>query len=153
MRIYRLARASFAEDLSGTGARLVGGRWNSPGRNALYAASHISLSVLELLVHIRTIKIPPDFQLVHLEIPESLSSGFTETPKLKRNWKDDLGYTRKIGDEFLKQKDFLLLRVPSAIVETEYNYVLNCQHADYKKIKIASVIPFEFDKRLYDPLS
>lgn len=149
MRIYRLAQSNFAEDLSGTGAKLVGGRWNSPGLNALYSASHISLSILELLVHLKTFNLPPEFKLVSLEVPESLASSVLEIQKLKRNWKDDFQYTRKIGDGFLKEKEFLLLKVPSAIVEQEFNYVLNCQHPDYKKIKIGSVINFELDKRLY----
>lgn len=149
MRIYRLAKSDYAEDFSGTGAKLVGGRWNSPGLNALYTASHISLSILELLVHIKTFNLPPNFKLVSLDIPDTLTSNILEIKKLKRNWKDDIPYTRKIGDGFLKEKDFLLMQVPSSIVEQEFNYVLNCIHPDYKKIKMGSIVNFELDKRLY----
>jgi len=71
------------------------------------------------------------------------------TDKLKKDWKDDLGYTQFMGDEFIKSASHLLLKVPSAVVEKENNFIINPGHADFKKVKIVSIKKFEFDKRLF----
>jgi RES domain-containing protein len=68
--------------------------------------------------------------------------------KLKRNWKDDPPYLQSIGDEFLNSKKSLVLKVPSAIIELENNFIINPAHPDMKKIKILSCENFIFDKRL-----
>ena len=67
---------------------------------------------------------------------------------MKRNWKDDPSYLQSIGDEFLNSKKSLVLKVPSAIIEAENNFIINPAHPDMKKIKILSAENFIFDKRL-----
>lgn len=150
MIVYRLASGKYSNDLTGTGAKMYGGRWNSVGINIVYATEHISLSVLEILVHMRSFREPFDYRLVTIEIPEAENLLTTlDTGKLKTNWKDDIAYTQFIGDEFLKAKQSLALKVPSAIIEPEYNLLLNPLHPDAGKIKIRSSKVFIFDKRLY----
>src|SRR5437660_682630 len=119
MIIYRLTNSEFIKDLSGTGSKLYGGRWNSVGMNAIYATENISLAVLEILVHVRNYKRPLDYNLVSIEIPETIKPVIIYKEKLKRNWKDDANYSQSIGDEFLKNSHALLLKVPSAIVDQE----------------------------------
>ena len=149
MIIYRLTNGDHIKDLSGIGSKLYGGRWNSAGLHAIYATENISLAVLEILVHVKKYNSPMDYHLLNISIPENIKPMVIHADKLKRTWKDDPAYSQFIGDEFLKTKQSLFMKVPSAIVEQENNYILNPQHSDAHKIKIISTRLFEFDKRLY----
>ena len=149
MIIYRLTNGDHIKDLSGTGSKLYGGRWNSVGLNAIYTTENISLAILEILVHVKKYKCPLDYHLLTISIPDSIKPATISTEKLKKNWKDDPAYSQFIGDEFLKTKQSLVLKVPSVIVEPENNFILNPAHTDATKIKIVSTRLFEFDKRLY----
>lgn len=149
MIIYRLTNGDHIKDLSGTGAKLYGGRWNSIGLHAIYTTENISLAILEILVHLKKYNCPADYHLLTISIPDSIKPLTISTEKLKKNWKDDPTYSQFMGDEFLKTKQSLILKVPSVIVEQENNFLLNPAHADATKIKIVSSRLFEFDKRLY----
>lgn len=150
MIVYRLTSGAYMNDLSGTGAKLFGGRWNSTGNSVVYTTEHISLAVLEILVHIKTYNRPLDYYLVTIEIPESFNKPITIQPqKLKPNWQDDANYGQSIGDDFLASGKSLILKVPSAIIEEENNFLINPGHPDADKIKIRSTKKFIFDQRLY----
>ena len=97
MIVYRLTNGEFVNDLSGTGAKLYGGRWNSIGFPALYTTEHISLAVLEVLVHIKSYRRPLDYYLVTIELPEKEKYITIDQQKLKKNWKDDITYGQFIG--------------------------------------------------------
>ncbi|MDN3549359.1 RES family NAD+ phosphorylase [Mucilaginibacter aquaedulcis] len=149
MILYRIAKCQYANDLSGTGARLYGGRWNSEGRAMLYLASSISLAVLEVLVHLNPLIVPDNFCLAEIEVPDD-SIALLDTVLLPKNWQDVSapGMLRELGDDFLKKQQYLLMKVPSAVVPAEYNYVVNPQHPDAKKIQIVKKAHFSFDDRL-----
>ncbi len=150
MIVYRLTSGAHIDDLSGTGAKLYGGRWNSAGIPALYTTEHISLAVLEILVHIKTYGRPVDYHLVTIEIPETVNKPvIIEPQKLKLNWQDDATYGQLIGDDFLTSGKSLLLQLPSAIIEDENNFMINPRHPKADQIKILSTKKFIFDKRLY----
>jgi len=149
MVLYRIAKCSYADDLSGTGARLYGGRWNSEGKSAVYLASSRALAVLEVLVHLPPLLLPDDYCVAEIDVP---GSGITNIniDDLPKDWRDvsppvDL---KRIGDNFLKEQAALLMKVPSSIVQTEYNYLLNPQHPNASKVKILKKEPFYFDARL-----
>ncbi len=149
MILYRIAKCVYADDLSGTGARLYGGRWNSEGRSAIYMASSASLAVLEVLVHLPPLMIPNDYCLVEMEVPEN-SISTIDPEELPVNWKDISPplALKQLGDAFLKKQDHLVLKLPSAIVPKEFNYLLNPLHKDMKKVKILQKQHFDFDERL-----
>ena len=149
MTLFRLTNGAYINDLSGTGAKLYGGRWNSVGLPALYTTEHISLAVLEILVHIKSYRRPLDYHLITIEIPAEVSMISIDHQKLKKNWKDDIEYLQVMGDEFLKSKQSLVLKIPSAIIETENNFMINPAHPDAGKIKVRTSKLFIFDKRLY----
>jgi RES domain-containing protein len=149
MIIYRLTNNDFINDLSGNGAKLYGGRWNSVGINALYTTENISLAVLEVLVHVKKYKSPMNYSLVSLEIPKTIQPIIITNEKLKHSWKNDISYSQFIGDEFVKSSQGLLLKLPSAIVDLENNFLINPKHPDISKVKIIDAKIFEFDKRLY----
>ncbi len=149
MIVYRLCIEQYKDDLSGTGAKLFGGRWNSVGIPVLYTTENISLAVLEILVRTDINHIPLHYFLLKLDLPELHEVTIISKSKLKKDWKSDIGYTQWIGNEFIKSNKGLILQLPSAIVDEEHNFVINTSHADFKKVKISSSKKFSFDKRLY----
>jgi RES domain-containing protein len=74
MTIVRLYRSRFSPK-DATGAKLHGGRWNSPGLAVLYASSTLALACLETLVHIRDVDLmPSDYVFCEIEVPGALIS-------------------------------------------------------------------------------
>ncbi|MCF2491410.1 RES family NAD+ phosphorylase [Dyadobacter sp. CY347] len=146
MELFRITRTIYKDDLTGIGAFHYGGRWNSPGRPMLYASSHRSLSMLEVLVHSSRSTPPPDYVIVVLFVPDSIKSLSAYTVQ---DWQQDPQWSKSIGDEWLEDNKSLLLRVPSVVVTSEYNYLINTAHPDASEIKVVQVEPFEFDKRLF----
>lgn len=149
MELFRFAHKNFKDDISGEGARLFGGRWNSIGIAALYVSSTASLALLEVLAHQVKFSDLDDQHLITLHIPSSISVAKVALSKLKKDWKEDVEHTQFIGDSFLKEGEHLLLQVPSVVVPLEWNYVINPNHKDHRKIRIVSTVPFSFDVRLY----
>jgi RES domain-containing protein len=148
MLLYRIAKCQYAHDLSGTGARLYGGRWNSIGRPVVYMASSRALAVLEVLVHLPPALIPNDFCQVTFEVPDDVDELDANT--LPLNWQEypEPSVLKTMGDAFIKANRHLLLKVPSAVVTQEYNYLLNPAHAGMQEVKLVKNEPFNFDERL-----
>jgi RES domain-containing protein len=147
MIAYRICNPLYKADISGMGAKLYGGRWNSVGKSLLYLASSISLAWLEVLVHLQPQDKSTDFALMHVDVPDAAPQ--LRLGQLKARWQEDVGYTQFIGDEFVRSKQNLLLQVPSAVVPEETNCLVNTQHPDFKKVKIISTKIFTFDERLF----
>ncbi|MBA2249112.1 MAG: RES family NAD+ phosphorylase [Chitinophagaceae bacterium] len=147
MIIYRLTNKEFASDISGEGSKLYGGRWNNIGTAAVYISEFISLCILELLVRASKITSPEGYMLLSIQIPEAAVIEI-ETKKLKPGWENNVEYSQWIGDQFLKNNKSLVLKVPSAIVPQEHNFILNPLHKDFKKVKIISSELLHLDKRL-----
>jgi RES domain-containing protein len=148
MIIYRLANAAYIDDLSGTGAKLFGGRWNTPGIAAIYTAENISLAALEILVNTDKNKIPPSYSLLKLNIPDGLTIKKITASTLKDKWFNDFEYSQFIGSEFLRSGKEVMMKLPSAVVREENNFLLNPAHGDFKKITIKEITTFDFDVRL-----
>ncbi len=138
----------YADDLSGTGARLYGGRWNSVGKPVVYLASSRALAVLEVLVHLPATLIPSNYCLVTLDAPDDVFKIVLNT--LPPNWQEfpEPGILKTMGDQFIASNKHLLCSVPSAIVKEEHNYLLNPAHPKFLKVKVVSKEPFSFDERL-----
>lgn len=149
MILYRLTRCIYADDLSGSGSRLFGGRWSSVSKPVVYLASSSSLAMLEVLVHLQPLMIPDDFCRVEIKVPDD-SIIAVKVEEFPADWRDvsPPQILTRIGDSFIKNRKYLLLKVPSSIVPTEYNYLLNPAHPEIKKVKILTKEPFDFDSRL-----
>jgi RES domain-containing protein len=148
MLLYRIAKCQYVDDLTGTGARLYGGRWNSVGKPAVYLASSRALAVLEVLVHLPPTLLPADYCVITIDTPDDIFK--TDITHLPRNWKEypEPVQLKHLGDQFLKANQHLLLQVPSAIVKEEYNYVLNPMHPLMTQVKSVHQESFAFDERL-----
>ncbi|RYE57719.1 MAG: RES domain-containing protein [Sphingobacteriales bacterium] len=149
MLLYRISVCKRASDLSGAGAKLFGGRWNSIGVPMVYMASSRALAALEVLAHLTAIQDPENFCITVFDVPES-SVTEIELHLLPDNWNTHPAPSslKKKSDAFVKSNTALLLKVPSAIIEDEYNYIVNVAHPLLSEIKILSSKPFIFDKRL-----
>ena len=148
MIVYRLSKAQYAQDLSGKGAELVGGRWNSRGNAMLYTSQSIALCVTEIAVHVPLGILPKDYQLIHIEIPHE---DFLEVRRLPKDWQSfpHSNSTQMIGDKFLKEHKHLVFKVPSAAVQGEFNFLINPRHKNFNQIKIVKIEDFNFDERLF----
>jgi RES domain-containing protein len=149
MIIYRICNSAYCGDLSGTGAKLFGGRWNAKGLPMLYTTEHISLGVLEMMVHNQFQDFKQALCLLHISIPDAIAIKEIKISKLKEEWIEDYSYTQFMGNEFIKSISNLILKVPSAVVNEEHNFLINPLHADLKKIKIVKTTNFRTDKRLF----
>jgi RES domain-containing protein len=146
-RIVKSRYASTAFD--GEGARLYGGRWNSPGTRMVYTSSTISLAVLEVLVHLQEASLLSSYSLISADFDDALVERL-ERSRLPDGWRtypapSDL---QRIGDEWVWSQRSALLEVPSVIVVRESNYLLNPAHPDFSSVVIGEPEPFTFDVRL-----
>jgi RES domain-containing protein len=147
MILYRCALKKWIKDLSGKGAYLHGGRWNSPGRFMVYAAENNVLAALEVALRIPLESISSDYLMISLEISGSIP---IYRPKLPGNWNLQTEVTRSIGDEFIKKGKYLLMKVPSALITDSFNFLINPNHPDIKKMKLMEPRTILFDKRLME---
>jgi RES domain-containing protein len=150
MIVYRLSRDKFKNDLSGRGAELAGGRWNSRGIPMLYTSESIALCTVEIAVHMPLGIVPLDYYLVRIELPDFTIPEIT-LQDLPTIWKTfpHANVTQEIGDRFILENKHLILKVPSATVQGNHNYLINPRHSDFREIKILDSTLFEFDKRLF----
>lgn len=153
MIFYRFAHRKFSHDLSGTGAKLKGGRWNPPGLPVVYTSESISLAVLEILANALTLQELQSVQLMQIEIPGNASCHEIKLQSLKRNWYKDFDYTQWMGQEIIRSQKALLCRCPSAIIQQEHNYLINTLHPDFKTVKLREAKDFDFDERLFSKQS
>ena len=151
MELYRITQESYADDLSGNGSRLFGGRWNSEGHYALYTSGSRSLALLETLAHTPvTLFRNKKYILVTVSILDKASLTIIEAKNLPLNWDTlDIQYvTQKIGDKFLEEQKNLILQVPSVLMPEEYNFVINPLHPMMKQVKITYQREIRFNDRL-----
>ncbi len=133
MIAYRIGSRRHAI-FNGAGAAEYGARWNSPGRSVIYAASSLSLAMLEQLAHTETGRLPQDHAFIEVTIPDSVSID-TLTLSDVAGWNtDDLATSRAYGDRWLAEPRTCTLLVPSVIVPTEYNVLINPSHADFARL-------------------
>lgn len=150
MRLYRISKMKFAEDLSGEGARLFGGRWNLKGFSVLDTSENISLAAMELLVNLPVADLPDDLRLITIDVPDEISMRVISSDDLPKGWRHypPPRSLSEMGTEWIRTEESLILRVPSAVIPQEWNVLLNPQHSEMNRVEILSVEPFGFDKRL-----
>lgn len=133
----------------GEGARLYGGRWNTAGVPVVYAAGACSLALLEVLVHVPDLVVLKGYVVYRVEIPDEL---IAEVPfdELPENWNQPglVPDLRRLGDEWVRSRRSAALRVPSAIIPVEYNFVLNPRHPEFERIDVGPREPLPVDPRL-----
>jgi RES domain-containing protein len=144
-----LKRKNLKTAFTGEGARLYGGRWNSLGTRLVYTAESQSLAALEMLVHLDSSELLGQYVFFEVGIDESFITNF-EISQLPKNWKADPAPVklRAIGDAWVAASASAALRVPSALIPAESNYLLNPSHPDFPNLTISRPLSFRFDRRL-----
>ena len=150
MIVYRIAKTPRIRDLSGMGARLHGGRWNNKGIGLVYTSENRSLATVEYLVHVPISIIPENLSIASIEIPIMITQKDVLPGSLPRYWRDypSPPQLAEIGTKWASSNETLLLRVPSAVVENEFNILINPQHVDMRCVSVSKVEKFTTDKRL-----
>lgn len=143
MLVYRICGARYIA-LDGEGAQLYGGRWNSPGRAAVYTSLHLSLAALEYLVHVDFDNLPSDLVWLKIEVPDTVGVDTFANPTAPNERE-----AAKFGDDWLSKKRTLCLLVPSAVISVEQNLILNPLHVEIANVQILETHPFKFDDRLF----
>ena len=151
MKVFRIVQDKYrTSDLSGIGAFRSGGRWNSKGTFMLYTSENSSLAYLESLVHFDKMMIPPQLFITELEITDdSLIYTLPENDYPKDWMKITLIENQQQGDRWMSEKEYLGVRVRSAINFLEYNILLNPLFPKYYDLlRIISVREVPVDERL-----
>jgi RES domain-containing protein len=151
MIAYRLTKTKYLSTaLTGFGAKEYGGRWNSPGTGLVYLSGSIALAALEVLVHVPNQALLNDsYTILPIEFPDSAFMALNFSI-LKDDWTHYPApeYLQQIGDSWVESGSEPILRVPSAVIPAEYNYLFNPNHAKAKLLKILETREFFFDSRL-----
>lgn len=151
MQLFRLNKSKYQNSLSGIGAALYGGRWNSKGTEIIYTSESRALAMAEVAVHLKMAHVSKSFRMIEIEIPDSIGFSTISPAQLPKNWRvfPPQIATQKLGDAFIKEGKAVLLKVPSAVVLKDYNYLINPNHSDFKLIKVTTESNFPFDLRLF----
>lgn len=152
MEVYRISKSQHINDLSGTGAKIYGARWNFKGTSIIYTSENRSLATVEFLVHVHFSITPANLSIATLSIPDKATLKEIDASDLPHNWKDYPPPLKlaEIGSGWAKSNETLLLRVPSSVVEKEYNILINPLHSEMKNVKISHVEPYTYDRRLLE---
>lgn len=152
MRVYRLTLTKFLESaLSGEGARRYGGRWTPKGLPAIYTAQSIALAVLEQLVHMDTVVLNTlKHASIKIDIPEGVATESIDIDVLPTHWRSTPAPAelQAIGARWLEEGRSVALIVPSAVVPTEFNTILNPNHYDFSTLIVSGPEHFLIDPRL-----
>jgi len=151
LTVFRLGKHAYRTQLfNGQGGLFASGRWTPRGKPVVYTSASISLAVLEYTVNYRRRGWVPATVLGRATIPSSVRVQTVSAEDLPANWyaADAPVELQKIGGDWLERGETAMLKVPSAIVVEEWNYLLNPLHADFGKLTLDAPKPFSFDRRV-----
>lgn len=147
---WRIVKRKFASQaFNGEGARLFGGRWNSPGVPMVYMAQSQSLAALEILVNVEPSELLSHYVVIEVTIEPSMITA-VDISALPQNWRSDPPpqKLKTIGDLWMRKNSSIVLQVPSSVIPAESNFLLNPRHPDFDKLRIGKPVAFRFDQRL-----
>lgn len=152
MIVYRICKTKYAKTaFSGAGGLESPGRWHRKGQPIVYATSTLSLAALEYFVHLGRTDSKIAFVAVHAIIADDLAMDVVDPASLPKDWNSSppIDATMDLGTQWCLDLRGVVIKVPSAVVQGEFNYLLNPQHPDFKLIKISTPEPFSFDTRMW----
>ena len=151
MELHRLTRDRYGKVLNVKGASISGGRWNKPGTEIIYTTANRSLAMAEVAVHFSISTLPVDYRMMSLLVPDDISSTEIDVGMLPLGWNQFpfMNNTQIFGDQFILANKTCLLKVPSAVTQGDFNYLINPFHEEFMSIEIVEYVPFPFDRRLF----
>ena len=150
MIVYRIARTGYINDLTGAGARLYEGRWNKKGIGVIYTSESRALATVEYLVHVPIPYAPTNLKIASIKIPDKVKLREIKISELPLNWRDypSPDELAEIGTQWVLSNKTLVLRIPSVVVEHEFNILINPSHPDMNRVKISNIEDYKLDDRL-----
>lgn len=151
MHVWRISPAKYAAQcLAGIGGLHVSGRWHHRGRPIVYTSATPSLAALEVLVHVDPGLAPPDLRLVEIDVPDALAIESCDPAALAPDWQAFPAPAALLdfGSAWLMEQRTPILRVLSAVLPIEHNYILNPAHPESSAVRIVRALAFSFDPRL-----
>jgi RES domain-containing protein len=148
---YRIFKTKYERTwFDAEGAFLYGGRWNSPGNRVLYTSSSIALALLEVIVHLQDDRSIASYSTAKVDFDGNMVIDVSDFAKLPRDWDKAVisSELREIGDEWAASQRSAVLRVPSVIVPSESNFLINMNHPDAKKLRMGRPKSFKLDQRI-----
>ncbi|MDB5275447.1 MAG: hypothetical protein JWR61_402 [Ferruginibacter sp.] len=149
MILFRVGKTKYSKDLTGEGARLHGGRWNHIGTSCIYTSENRALAVLEYTVNVNIDDVPRSLSITTFEVPDVSIHELT-IAELPGNWIESPSptSTKDFGTILLNSVKTPIIKIPSAIIQQEYNFLLNPIHLESKNFKILDVKDFIYDVRI-----
>lgn len=146
MKVFRICHEDYANSLVASGRM---NRWNKEGQHVIYAAESRALCALELLAHTNGVVPTGNYKTMVIEIPEVSIQEITVS-ELPEHWKSVKAYPQlqRLGSQWYESQEHLLLRVPSVLIPSEFNYVINTRHPDFEGVSIEALESFFWDDRL-----
>lgn len=149
MEVFRICQEEYPKKLAVSG---TANRWNFWGQKVIYTGSSRSLATLELIVHRSAIIPTANYSVIVISImdDENLIKQVSIND-LPDNWRSLAAYSKlqDIGSKWYKGMETLLLKVPSAVIPYEYNYMINTEHRDYyKNVQLVRTEDYFWDNRL-----
>ena len=152
MIVHRICKAKYGKTaFSGAGGLESAGRWHRKGQSIVYAAPTLSLAALELFVHLGRTDSKIKFVSATATIPENLEIEVLDSAALPAHWYSSppIGATMELGSRWCVEARSMAIKVPSAVVRGEFNYLLNPAHPDFKHLVISGSAAFTCDQRLW----
>ncbi len=152
---YRIVKARHARNaFDGEGARIQGGRWSSVDTRIVYAAGSLSLAILEILVHVQQTEFLSSYVVLEVEFSHDLIQSL-DPALLPANWRVSPAPsgTMEIGDNWIRESSSVVLRVPSVIVPSEHNFLINPSHQDFSSLSIGHPTPLDVDSRVFQRIT
>lgn len=147
MIVYRITKAVYASQLVASGGAA---RWNSRGQFVIYTAATRALACLENVVHRSGEGLHDVFRVMVIDVPDDLIIDTVAVSDLPVDWSDFRHYDacQRLGGAWLRSGRSAVLRVPSAIIPNESNYLLHPGHPSFSRIRLLHTEPFLFDPRI-----
>jgi RES domain-containing protein len=151
MIVYRVCGAKYSTIISGEGARKQkNNRWNSFGTPMVYTSESPALCAVEMHQYLPPSFPPMGYTLLEIEIPDTeplvIGNSFFENV----SWIGNLRNSQSLGDYFIRENQYLVMKVPSAMISSCYNYLINPNHQDFNQVKIINTMTFPIAGKLFD---
>lgn len=151
MLVYRIVFKAYSKSMFAPG---TSGRWNGAGRKVIYTAESIPLAFLENMIRRKGVGFNDDFKTMIIDIPDELAIAEVDNAELAEGWRDFNDYTicQGIGNPWYDKGDVSVLKVPSAVLPENSNYVINTLHREYYKVKLVDTVDLVPDERIEEIL-
>ncbi|HEA30981.1 MAG TPA: RES domain-containing protein [Leeuwenhoekiella sp.] len=149
MEVFKITTDNYAHELTASGRP---NRWNKKGEFVIYTGSSRSLSTLELIVHRGAVQPSVVYRVMVISISDDNNIYETLNSKqLPDNWKNIIAYPtlQDLGSVWYRNQRSLVLKIPSAVIPFEYNFILNTTHPDFKEhVRLVRTERYFWDERL-----